>query len=40
MLEVLSVTVVAVVVAWRDVEPLKVVLGALAVGLLWSAVAA
>jgi chromate transport protein ChrA len=40
VLEVLSVTVVAVVVAWRDVEPLKVVLGALAVGLLWSAVAA
>ena len=37
--EVLSVIVVAVVVAWRDVEPLKVVLGALAVGLLWSVLA-
>lgn len=34
--EILAVTVVAVVVAWRDVEPLKVVLTALALGLLWS----
>ena len=38
--EVLAVAAVAVVVAWRDVEPLKVVLAALAVGLLWSMVAA
>ena len=38
-LEILAVAGVAVVVAWRDVEPLKVVLAALAVGLLWSLVA-
>lgn len=36
--EMLAVAAVAVVVAWRDVEPLKVVLAALAVGLLWSLV--
>jgi chromate transporter len=39
-LEVLAMASVAVVVAWRDVEPLKVVLVALAVGLSWSLVAA
>ena len=38
-LEMLAVAAVAVVVAWRDVEPLKVVLAALAVGLVWSLVA-
>jgi chromate transporter len=38
-LEALTVAVLAVVVAWRDMEPLKVVLGALVVGLLWSALA-
>lgn len=38
-LEILAVAAVAVVVAWRDVEPLKVVLAALAVGLVWSLVA-
>ena len=38
-LEVLAVAGVAVLIAWRDVEPLKVVLAALAVGLLWSLVA-
>ena len=37
--EVLAVVAVAVVVAWRDVEPLKVVLVALALGLTWSLVA-
>ena len=36
--EMLAVAAVAVVVAWRDVEPLRVVLMALAVGLLWSLV--
>lgn len=35
-LEVVGVGVVAVLVAWRDLEPLKVVLAALASGLLWS----
>jgi chromate transporter len=34
--EVLAVGAVAVLVAWRDVEPLRVVLAALAVGLAWS----
>jgi chromate transporter len=37
--EVLAVAGVAVVVAWRNVEPLKVVLAAVALGLLWSLVA-
>ena len=37
--EMLAVAAVAVVVAWRDAEPLKVVLAALAVGLVWSLVA-
>ena len=36
--EMLAVAAVAVVIAWRDVEPLKVVLAALALGLLWSLV--
>ncbi|MDP9429212.1 MAG: chromate transporter [Actinomycetota bacterium] len=34
--EVLAVAAVAVLVAWRDVEPLKVVLAALALGLVWA----
>lgn len=38
--EVLAAGGVAVLVAWRDVEPLKVVLGALAVGLVWAYVVA
>jgi chromate transporter len=38
--EGLAVGAVAVLVAWRDVEPLKVVLAALAVGLVWSYVMA
>ena len=37
--EMAAVAVVAVVVAWRDVEPLKVVLAALAFGLVWSLLA-
>ncbi len=37
-LEILAVAAVAVVVAWRDIEPLKVVLVAVAVGLVWSLV--
>jgi chromate transporter len=37
--EVLAVALVAVVVASRDVEPLKVVLAAVVAGLLWSALA-
>jgi chromate transporter len=38
--ETLAVAGVAVLVAWRDVEPLKVVLAALTVGLVWAYVAA
>jgi chromate transporter len=38
--EVLSVVAVALLIAWRDIEPLKVVLAALALGLLWSLAAA
>jgi chromate transporter len=38
--EVLAVAGVAVLVAWRDVEPLKVVVAALAAGLVWSYVVA
>lgn len=38
-LELVGVAVVAALVAWRDVEPLKVVLAALAAGLLWSVLA-
>ena len=34
-LEVLAVAVVAVVVAWRDIEPLAVVLAAVALGGVW-----
>ncbi len=37
--EMVAVAAVAVVVAWRDVEPLKVVLAALALGLGWSLLA-
>ncbi|MDK3255412.1 chromate transporter [Blastococcus capsensis] len=37
--EMLAVAAVAVAVAWRDVEPLKLVLAALSLGLLWSLVA-
>lgn len=38
--EVLAVAAVTGVVAWRDVEPVKVVLAALALGLVWSLVGA
>ena len=34
-LEVLAVAVVAIVVAWRDIEPLPVVLAAVALGGVW-----
>jgi chromate transporter len=38
--ETVAVAGVAVLVAWRDVEPLKVVLAALTVGLVWAYVVA
>lgn len=34
--EMLAAAAVALLVAWRNVEPLKIVLAALAIGLLWS----
>ena len=37
--EMLAVAAVAVVVVWRDVEPLTLVLAALSLGLVWSLVA-
>lgn len=38
--ELVAVAAVAILVAWREVEPLKVVLAALLAGLLWSLVLA
>lgn len=38
--ELIAVAAVALLVAWRDLEPLKVVLAAFLCGLLWSLVLA